>query len=353
MTCSFAFSLVEELVGHNIWNSTEIGSVTLGIFESIAQGDNLVSYYSNGYLVFYTESNSDRRLYMDLITGIVRDALHENILGTPCYCGPITDKCVEYAQSLLNGSKSVQDLEIMGNASINFGGAFGIIVNEIVGGSLTLSGLGSLAAFGFVGAVSFGSLAFMAGVIEVCRPYFVWAYDSIGQPELAEWYRTNDIFDILTDSFTIVDLSNIDTLRGVPKGTTIKEMENIGSKLNYYDIIRSGILINLVKDPFKGKNIEISLKGAKEATKIGKIDGPEGNKTLFFLNFFKAAASNLKLGFKDAGEGIKTNNPPIIAKGIAKIISGAALGEFISFFTLSEIVPKHTWNYIIKIIKNI
>jgi hypothetical protein len=67
MTCSFAFSLVEELVGHNIWNSTEIGSVTLGIFESIAQGDNLVSYYSNGYLVFYTESNSDRRLYMVLL----------------------------------------------------------------------------------------------------------------------------------------------------------------------------------------------------------------------------------------------------------------------------------------------
>lgn len=352
MTCSFAFSLVEELVGNNIWNSTEIGSVTLGIFEKIALGDNLISYYSNGYLVVYTENNPENVLYIDLVSGIVRDAFNDGILGYSCYCGPITDGAVDYAQQILSGGQPLIDLEIMGNASIGFGGAFGVVVNEMFGGSLTLSGLGSLATFGFVSAVSFASLAFMSIVIEVCRPYFAWAYDSIGQQDLAEFYRTNDIFDILSDSFTI-DLSNIDTLRGVPKGTTIKEIGNIGSKLNYYDIIRSGILINLVKDPFKGKNIKISLKAAKEATKMGKIDGPEGNKTLFFLNLFKAATSNLKLGFKDAGEGIKTNNPPLIAKGIAKIASGAALGEFISFFTLSEIVPKHTWNYIIKIIKNI
>ncbi len=263
----------------------KLGLLLLVFLKKIAYGDNLISYYSNGYLVVYTENNPESVLYIDLVSGIVRDTFDESILGYPCYCGPITDRAVDYADQILSGGQALIDLEKMGNASISFGSAFGFVVNEIVGGSLTLSGLGSLAAFGFVGAVSFGSLAFMAGVIEVCRPYFAWAYDSIGQHDLAEFYRTNDIFDILTDSFTI-DLSNIDTLQGVPKGTTIKEIENIGSKLNYYDVIRSGILINLVKDPFKGKNIEISLKAAKEVTKIGKIDGPEGNKTLFFLNFF-------------------------------------------------------------------
>jgi hypothetical protein len=235
---------------------------------------------------------------MDLSTGIVRDALHENILGTPCYCSPITDKSVEYAQSLLNGSKSVQDLEIMGNASIMFGGAFGIIVNEIGGGSLTLSGLGSLAAFGFVGAVSFGSLAFMAGVIEVCRPYFVWAYDSIGQPELAEWYRTNDIFDILTDSFTI-DLSNIDTLRGVPKGTTMNEIESFGSSINPSNIIRTMILLDLY-----GKN-GITLGNDIYNAGSHSVDssGDGGNKTKilkYAYNWYKSqlkdSASMMKMG---------------------------------------------------------
>ncbi|WP_054835024.1 hypothetical protein [Methanobrevibacter arboriphilus] len=149
MTCSFAFSLVEELVGgHNVWNNSEIGSVNLGILESIALGDKLVSYYSNGYLVVYTENNPDSALYIDLVSGIVRDAFSGDILGYPCYCGPITDGAVDYAQRILSGGQPLIDLEKMGNASINFGSSFGLIMGSLA----TLAG-GWF--FGYSGSFSF------------------------------------------------------------------------------------------------------------------------------------------------------------------------------------------------------
>ncbi len=121
MTCSFAFSLVEELVGHNIWNSTDIGSVTLGIFKNIAEGDKLVIYYSNGYLVLRTEDNDKDYLYIDLSTGIVRDARFGSIIGRTCYHDPITDRVMDYGEQILNNnSNEYKQLELVGNTSISF-----------------------------------------------------------------------------------------------------------------------------------------------------------------------------------------------------------------------------------------
>lgn len=149
MTCSFASSLVEELVGHNIWNDSEIGSVTLGIFEKIAYGDNLISYYSNGYLVVYTENNPESVLYIDLVSGIVRDTFDESILGYPCYCGPITDRAVDYADQILSGGQALIDLEKMGNASISFGSAFGLVMSSLVTEAGFTIGGGTLAGLVF------------------------------------------------------------------------------------------------------------------------------------------------------------------------------------------------------------
>lgn len=48
-TCSFAFSLIEQLVGSNIWNDSTIGSVTLGLLESYLNNESLELIYENGY----------------------------------------------------------------------------------------------------------------------------------------------------------------------------------------------------------------------------------------------------------------------------------------------------------------
>ncbi len=60
MACSFSFSSVEQLIGTNVWNTSSISSVNLGILENITPGDSLVSYYNNGYLVVY---NAEREFF--------------------------------------------------------------------------------------------------------------------------------------------------------------------------------------------------------------------------------------------------------------------------------------------------
>lgn len=125
----------------------------------------------------------------------------------------------------------------MGNASIAFGGAFGIVVNEVVGGSLSISGLGSLGTLGVMGVVSFGSLVFMAGVIQFCMPFWADAYESMGYHDLAEWYRTHNIFDILENSFRINT-----TYAEKYFGMTVDFIKN--QKITYNDVIRALILLS-------------------------------------------------------------------------------------------------------------
>lgn len=344
LTCSFAFSLVEELVAHNVYNTTDIGSVTLGILQHIAEGEKFITYYSNGYLIVYTEENNNSVLYIDLINGIVRDVHTGNILGVPCFHDGKTNQSIEYGENLLNSSNGFSEqLEIVGNASIMFGGVFGsLITGSVTSGGIRTS-IAGLTLSNPIGVLIVGTFV-LAITFDACRPLFADIYDYMGKPDLAEYYRNNNVFDMLVDMYSFDPI--IDKLMGLPPGTHA----SLVTIINPANILRAMILLN--KNPFKGKNIEISLKVAKEATKIGKINGPEGNETSFILNFFKAVVSNFKLGFKNAGDGIKNNNPPLIAKGFSEIVKGALLGEFISFFTLSKIVPKNTWNYFIKIIKN-
>nr|WP_302578329.1 right-handed parallel beta-helix repeat-containing protein [Methanobrevibacter arboriphilus] len=121
MACSFAFSLVEELVANNTYGTGEIGTVNLGIFKDVAEGAKLVSYYSNGYLVVYAEGNNNSVMYIDLANGIVRDSINGTILGAPCYHYIITDIVVKYAQNLLDSnSTACRMLGLIGNISFSF-----------------------------------------------------------------------------------------------------------------------------------------------------------------------------------------------------------------------------------------
>lgn len=111
--CSFSFSLIEQLVGNNVWNDTTIGSVTLGLFKSYFDGESLEMIYSNGYVIFKRVGDNTTLLFLDSSTGIVRDVFsYLGILGTmPCYHDYITDNAVSYAYLLMNlTSQAYKDL---------------------------------------------------------------------------------------------------------------------------------------------------------------------------------------------------------------------------------------------------
>ena len=111
--CSFSFSLIEQLVGNNVWNDTTIGSVTLDLFKSYFDGESLEMIYSNGYLIFKYVGDNTTLLFLDFSTGIVRDVFsYQGILGTmPCYHDYITDNAVRYAYLLMNlTSQAYNDL---------------------------------------------------------------------------------------------------------------------------------------------------------------------------------------------------------------------------------------------------
>ena len=103
-TTSFSFSLIEQLVGNNVWNSTKIGSVTLGLIESYMNNKSLELFSSNGYIFIKHASDNSTLLFLDLKTGIVRDCFnYYGVLGTmPCYHDNITENAWEYGNNLLD-----------------------------------------------------------------------------------------------------------------------------------------------------------------------------------------------------------------------------------------------------------
>ena len=120
---SFSFSLVEQLVGNNVWNTTIIGSVTLGLIESYLNNESLEIFISNGYVFIRCLGDNSALLFLDLKTGIVRDCFsYYGLLGTmPCYHDNITENAWNYGNKLLNSSSNeFYDLNSVCNYSIYF-----------------------------------------------------------------------------------------------------------------------------------------------------------------------------------------------------------------------------------------
>ena len=138
---SFSFSLIEQLVGNNVWNTTKIGSVTLGLIESYLNNETLELFSSNGYIFIKHASDNNTLLFLDLKTGIVRDCFsYYGVLGTmPCYHDNITDNAWKYGNNLLDKvSKEFSDLKIIFGISM--------AVTDLVGNGLLFEGLGSILA---------------------------------------------------------------------------------------------------------------------------------------------------------------------------------------------------------------
>lgn len=84
---SFSFSLIEQLVGNNVWNDTRIGSVTVGLIESYLRNETIEIFASYDHIFIKSEDDNNSLLILDLKTGIVRDYFSfYGLLGTmPCY----------------------------------------------------------------------------------------------------------------------------------------------------------------------------------------------------------------------------------------------------------------------------
>jgi hypothetical protein len=111
---SFSFSLIEQSVGNNIWNSTIIGSVTLGLIESYINNETLEIFTRKDYVFIKHYDDNSTLLFLDLKTGIVRDCFsYYGLLGTmPCYHDNITDNAWNYGNNLLDKvSKEFSDLK--------------------------------------------------------------------------------------------------------------------------------------------------------------------------------------------------------------------------------------------------
>ena len=125
---SFSFSLIEQLVGNNIWNDTTIGSVTLGLLQSFLNNETLEIFTSNGYIFIKRANDNTLLLFLDTKTGIVRDVFSFNgLLGTmPCYHDNVTERGWNYGTNLQNhNSKEYHDLMNISTAATN-----NLILNE-------------------------------------------------------------------------------------------------------------------------------------------------------------------------------------------------------------------------------
>ncbi|WP_407453259.1 chitobiase/beta-hexosaminidase C-terminal domain-containing protein [Methanobrevibacter sp.] len=125
---SFSFSLIEQLVGNNVWNDTTVGSVTLGLLESYLKNETLEIFTSNGYVFIKRVNDNSTLLFLDTRTGVVRDVFsYYGLLGTmPCYHDNVTERAWGYGNSLLNQSSNENhDLMNISTASTN-----NLILNE-------------------------------------------------------------------------------------------------------------------------------------------------------------------------------------------------------------------------------
>lgn len=329
LTCSFAFSLVEELVAHNVYNTTDIGSVTLGILQHIAEGEKLITYYSNGYLIVYTEENNNSVLYIDLINGIVRDVHTGNILGVPCFHDGKTNQSIEYGENLLNSSNGFSEqLEIVGNTSIMFGGVFGSLIT----GSVTSGGIGTsiagLTLSNPIGVLIVGTFV-LAITFDACRPLFADIYDYMGKPDLAEYYRNNNVFDMLVDMYSFDPI--IDKLMGLPPGTHA----SLVTIINPANILRAMILLD--KNPYKGNEpdgLNIVKDFIKSQNNNVDSDGDGGNKTKILEYLYNLAKKNYNEGLDMVKKGCAEKDFSLIVKGLNKI--GYATG--VTEVTVSSII---------------
>ena len=207
---SFSFSLIEQLVGNNIWNSTVIGSVTLGLIESYMNNKTLEIFTSNRYVFIKHADDNTTLPFLDLQTGTVRDCFsYYGLLGTmPCYHDKITDNAWKYGNNLLDEtSVSYLQLDSIADYSTSvalIGGVFASDSLLVAGETISAATLTTVGSILFVIALPI--------VFELSRPKLAEMLNNMGYHEMAQYYHTNNTLDMVFDAllyFIYGDASNI------------------------------------------------------------------------------------------------------------------------------------------------
>ena len=160
-TCSFAYSLLEQLVGTNIWEDYNIGSVTLGLLQRYMNNESLELIYENGYYFLKVYGDDTSLLVFDPVTGLVRDIYSFNgLLGSmPCYHDGITDNAIAYANNLLDET-SVYNIQL--DSIHDFSSSIALIGGFFVSDSLVGTGEALTLA-----ELSASSIAFMIIALQL------------------------------------------------------------------------------------------------------------------------------------------------------------------------------------------
>ena len=202
---SFSFSLIEQLVGNNIWNDTTIGSVTLGLLQSFLNNETLEIFTSNSYIFIKRANDNTMLLFLDTKTGIVRDVFsYYGLLGTmPCYHNNITERGWGYGNSLLNpNSVEYNDFISISNYSMD-SVFFNVNIKQWIGNFDYESFLANL-TIGIVGSelVSAGFVFLVGGIVTEDAPVAILGLLLFSSGEYAIAYSDG----LLDGEITYIDL---------------------------------------------------------------------------------------------------------------------------------------------------
>ena len=263
---SFSFSLIEQLVGNNIWNSTVIGSVTLGLIESYMNNKTLEIFTSNRYVFIKHADDNTTLPFLDLQTGTVRDCFsYYGLLGTmPCYHDKITDNAWKYGNNLLDET-SVSYLQL--DSIADYSTSVALIGGVFASDSLLVAGETiSAATLTTVGSILF--VIALAIVFELSRPKLAEMLNNMGYHEMAQYYHTNNTLDIIWDAikyFTTGELEN------VPYEQKLMFSLFYLSNLNLNYMFIGNMIINPNSDLYKLLNLTIFLLKSPDFDKQKEI----------------------------------------------------------------------------------
>ena len=271
-TCSFAYSLLEQLVGTNIWEDYNIGSVTLGLLQRYMNNESLELIYENGYYFLKVYGDDTSLLVFDPVTGLVRDIYSFNgLLGSmPCYHDGITDNAIAYANNLLDET-SVYNIQL--DSIHDFSSSIALIGGFFVSDSLVGTGEALTLA-----ELSASSIAFMIialpVIFELNRPKLAEMLENMGFHRMAEYYHTNNTIDILWDAIEYLNLGELDN---VPFEQRLIFALFYLSSINTNVLFTSHLIINPNSDLYESLNLILkSLNLIKENKRI-----QEENKIIY------------------------------------------------------------------------
>nr|WP_245248299.1 right-handed parallel beta-helix repeat-containing protein [Methanobacterium petrolearium] len=309
--CSLSFSPIEQGVSDTIWNTTAIGSVTMGLGERILNGEVPDLFYNNGYIVLKIRDMDDLILLVDPVTGIVRD-VYSNICGVNCFHNQITDHVIQVLGTLNSSDPNVQPEWLNSTAEITMASSAAVLVgmSAIADASATAGGTGTV-LFGGTALSTLVAYSWIvppvgAGITVACVIFYICVDQGWLPPE-----RCREIYgETFPFTFGVVNWLLYDE-----PPTRITQLQDAYWQSAYFLMVLSeSDDTELLNDLFskkewkeikkilsgeKGKEIEIKAKKLSEDPEVGGSVPPDDRLTRFlgfFVNKIREGYGKLKTG---------------------------------------------------------